>query len=88
MNGAPLDVSELDYTDISMSADGGANWAPPIQVPADAVQTFVVDDLTPGSYLFRATVQDKAGRRSADADVAGEVLAEPSAIADLSVTIE
>jgi hypothetical protein len=88
VNGDALTPGEIAFTDISMSADGGANWAPPIQVPSDAVQTFVVDDLTPGTYLFRATVEDTDGRRSADAEVSGSVLAEPAAIADLTVTIE
>jgi hypothetical protein len=88
VNGDPLAATDIAFTDISMSADGGANWAPPIQVPSDAVQTFVVDDLTPGTYLFRATVEDTDGRRSADAQAQGDVLSEPSAIADLTVTIE
>lgn len=88
VNGKTLTPGEIAFTDISMSVDSGANWAPPIQVPSDAVQTFVVDDLTPGTYMFRATVEDTDGRRSADAEVAGSVLAEPAAIADLTVVIE
>lgn len=80
---------DIDFTEISMSADGGANFTPPVQVPADAVQTFVVDELVGGTYIFRAVVQDMQGRRSANADATGEVaVADPSAIADLTVTIE
>jgi hypothetical protein len=65
VDGAALAQGDIDFTDISMSADGGANFSPPIQVPADAAQTFVVDDLVGGTYIFRAVVQDMQGRRSA-----------------------
>jgi hypothetical protein len=89
VDGAALAQGDIDFTDISMSADGGANFSPPIQVPADAAQTFVVDDLVGGTYIFRAVVQDTQGRRSANADQTADVtIADPSAIADLTVTVE
>lgn len=87
-NGDPLMLVEIVETEISMSADGGTNFSPPISVPSDAVQTFVVDDLAVGTYIFRAVVIDTDGRRSAEAEAGASVLDAPSAIADLSVTIE
>jgi hypothetical protein len=86
-NGAALPQSAISHTDISMSADGGANFSPPAEVPSDGDQKFEVDGLTFGDYIFRAVVEDNAGRRSDDADVTGTILAPPSAIADLTVTI-
>ena len=85
--GALLDVTEITGTEISMSADGGVTFSPVVLVTAIEPQTFVVDNLTAGDYVFRATVVDTGGRRSTDADVTGSVLAPPSPIADLSVTI-
>jgi hypothetical protein len=87
-NGVTLDVSEIMGTEISMSADGGANYSPVVVVASDIPQTFVVDNLTAGEYVFRATVVDTADRRSSDAEVTGSILASPAAIADLSVTID
>lgn len=88
VNGAALTPAEIDRTDIMMSADGGNTFSTPVQVPSDAVQTFVIDNLDPGDYVFRAIVIDTDGRASASADVTGAVLAAPSAIGDLTVTIE
>lgn len=87
-DGVALDVSEILRTDISMSADGGTNFSPTSPVLPTDPQTFVVDNLTAGSYLFRATVIDTLGQPSGDAEVTGSILAPPAAIADLSVTID
>lgn len=86
-DGVALDVSEIMGTEISMSADGGANFSPVVIVAPDVPQTFEVDNLTAGNYEFKATVVDTAGRRSVDAMVTGSILAPPAGIADLSVTI-
>jgi len=88
VDGVTLDPSEIDRTDIVMSADGGANFSPPASVLPTEPQAFVVENLTAGSYLFRAIVVDTAGRVSDHAEATGSVLDAPSAIADLTVTIE
>lgn len=88
VNGTPLATSEIDRTDIMMSADGGANFSPPAAVPPTGPQEFVVENLDVGDYLFRAIVVDTGGRVSGADEVTGSVLAAPSAIADLSVIIE
>lgn len=89
VDGGPLPPDQIKHTEISMSADGGDSFAPPIEVPPDAAQTFTVDNLVGGSYIFKAVVVDKQDRRSADAEAIGQVdIAAPSAIADLTVTIE
>ena len=87
-DGVPLPASEIAQTDISMSADGGANFSPTSPVLPTDPQTFVVDNLTAGTYLFRATVIDTLGQASGDAEVTGSILAPPTAITDLSVTID
>lgn len=87
VNGVALDPAEIDRTDIMMSADGGANFSPPAPVTPDVPQTFEVDNLTAGEYVFRAIVVDTDGRTSDIAEVTGSVLDAPAAIADLSVTI-
>jgi hypothetical protein len=86
-DGAPMDISEVSHVAISMSADGGANFGPESNVLSTDPQTFVVDSLVPGNYIFRAVVVDTDGRRSGDADQVGNVLAPPGVITDLSVII-
>lgn len=89
VDGRALDVSELKETRIEMSSDGGANFVEAALVPAsDAQQQFVVENLTAGDYIFRATVFDLDGRNSAPADVTGTVLGNPEPVSDLTVTIE
>lgn len=86
-DGSPLAPTDIAFTGISMSADGGASFGPEAQVLPTEAQEFVVDGLVPGTYIFRGVVQDVDGRRSGDAEASGSVLAAPSAIADLTVTI-
>lgn len=89
VDGRPLDPTEIDRTEIRMSADGGANFSdPPVIVPPDAVQTFVADNLVAGDYVFRATVFDTDGRNSAPSDATGTVLGNPEPVSDLTVVIE
>ena len=85
--GAALDITEIQHTLISMSVDGGATFGPEAAVLPTDPQTFLVDNLVVGDYVFRAVVEDTAGRRSVPADQTGSVLAAPSAIADLAVVI-
>jgi hypothetical protein len=86
-NGVVLDIGEIAFTAISMSADAGASFGPESNVLPTDPQTFVVDGLVVGEYLFRAVVVDTAGRRSFPAEVVGSVLAPPAAIADFTVVI-
>lgn len=85
--GAPLDISEISHTAISMSADAGASFGPESNVLPTDPQTFVIGSLVVGEYLFRAVVVDIDGRRAFPAEVVGNVLAAPAAIADLTVVI-
>lgn len=89
-SGLPLAESEIQFVELSMSADAGANYvvvgafAPPL------LET-LVSDLDVGTYRFKAVCVDSNDRRSADsAEVPGVVLdtSPPSAIAELTVTIE
>jgi hypothetical protein len=86
-NGVSLDISEIRHTLISMSADGGATFGSEAAVLPTDPQTFVVDNLVVGNYVFRAVVEDTDGRRSVPTDQIGSVLAAPSGLADFSVVI-
>jgi hypothetical protein len=75
---------------VLMSADLGGNWVSVADVPPTELE-FVVSNLDIGQYNFKVVVEDSAGVRSEDSnEVVGSVPDEspPSAIADLSVTIE
>jgi hypothetical protein len=86
-NGVSLTIDEIKHVAVSMSADGGSTFGPESFVLPNEPQTFVVSNLVVGEYLFRVVVEDTAGRRSFPAEVVGNVLAPPAAIADLTVSI-
>jgi hypothetical protein len=83
-----MDPSEIAHTAISMSADGGANFSPESPVLPTDPQTFVIDSLVPGTYIFRFVVVDVDGRRSANLEELGVVLSAPGVVTDVVVTIE
>lgn len=87
VDGRPLDPSDIASTRIEMSADGGANFVEAATVPPTEPQVFVVEDLSVGDYVFRATVFDTDGRNSAPAEATGTVLGNPNPVGDLAVTI-
>lgn len=88
--GGPLDPTDITETKISMSADNGATFIDLGSVGPSAVQSFLVSDIDVGTYIFSATVVDTLGQGSVATGVAGTVIdvSPPSAIADLTVTIE
>jgi len=86
--GEALPEAQIEHLEISMSADGGANFSGLAQVPPPDVEHLVAD-LAPGTYIFRAVVVDKEGRRSDIAEVTSEpILSDPNPVADFTVTIE
>jgi hypothetical protein len=87
VQGEALPEAQIDFVEISMSADGGANYSGLAQVPPPTLE-HLVSDLNPGTYMFRGVVVDKDGRRSDDADVTASILSAPSALPDFTVTIE
>ena len=87
-NGAALPPENISHTEISMSADAGDNFSPPANVASDVTQEFIVDDLAPGDYLFRAVVVDAGLRRSDSVEIVGSVLTPPLGVQNFEVTIE
>lgn len=88
----PLLLEDIAGVKVSMSADGGGHFSPPVLVPAGVEQTFSASNLTPGVYIFRLVVEDMEGRNSANTDVDAvvtdpDVIAPPSAIVDVVVVI-
>lgn len=86
-NGVGMGPDEVHGVEIRMSADGGTNFGGAAWVLATEPQEFVVDNLVAGSYLFRMVVEDKDGRRSDSYDAPADVLAAPSALADVTVEV-
>jgi len=87
-NGAALTPADISHTEISMSADAGDNFSPSANVASDVTQEFVVDDLAPGDYIFRAVVVDAGLRRSDSVEIPGSVLTPPLGVQNFAVTIE
>ena len=90
--GEALPLAQIAMFEISMSADGGANFsglAQVIPVPGEPQGEHLVADLAPGTYIFRGIVVDTEDRRSAESEVtSAPILSAPEPVADFAVTIE
>ena len=90
--GEALPLAQILHNEISMSADGGANFSGLAQVEpiaGEPTAEHLVADLAPGTYIFRSVIVDTEDRRSDTAEVTSEpILSAPEAVADFSVTIE
>jgi hypothetical protein len=95
VGGEALPVAEIAFVEILMSADGGNNFSGLTQA-IPTVLEHVVNDLAPGTYAFRAIVQDTDGRRSAENNIQADVgdgglppvVSAPAAVPEFTVTIE
>ena len=86
--GEALPLAQIQHLEISMSADAGDNFSGLAQVPPPATD-LLVNDLAPGTYIFRAVVVDTEGRNSSVEEITSEtILSAPNPIADFSVKIE
>lgn len=64
VEGGPLPVDEIARVQVEMSADGGANFVPLVDVtPAEPQQAYI-PDLEVGSYEFRKIVFTTDGQQS------------------------
>ena len=82
-------LPENARTRVEMSADGGANYVPLIEIPGDAAQQAPVTDLEPGAYLFRMTVLDQLDQASpAHVEPANVMPNPPNAVTNVTVVIE
>ncbi len=88
--GEALPVAQIQHNEISMSADGGANFSGLAQVvPTGPTDEHLVADLAPGTYIFRSVVVDTEDRNSSTEEVTSEpILSDPNPVADFTVTIE
>jgi hypothetical protein len=87
VEGEALPEAQIDFCEIQMSADGGANFSGVVQA-GPAVLTQTIEDLNPGTYFFRCIVQDMDGRRSDHVEISGSILSAPEAVPSFTVTIE
>lgn len=86
--GAPFDAAtELQGSEIRVSADGGNNWSPPAPVPQGETQ-FIVDNIATGTYLFEHVFIDTEGRRSGVSQATGQLIGPPAAASDFAVVID
>jgi len=90
--GEALPLAQIKHLELSMSADGGANFSGLAQVPPVANEPtaeHLVADLAPGTYIFRGVVFDTQDRTSSTEEVTSTpILSDPNPVADFTVTIE
>lgn len=84
----PLDVAQIASVELSISADGGANWSVYGLFTPDVLST-VVPELEIGEWSFSGVVIDTAGKRSKPKVAVAVVPDEtaPSALGELTVTL-
>lgn len=83
-SGKPLAVTDIQYVEVSVSADDGASWAPIGAFPPSVLSTQVTD-LDFGTWKFRGVVVDTKGRSSAplEAVLVNEDTTPPSVLLTL-----
>ena len=88
-SGLPLDPADIAETQISMSADGGANWSP-IGMAGGLDAEFLITDVEPATYNFRAITIDTKGDPSQPVDTEVSVLDQsaPSSPTNFIGTVE
>jgi len=87
-SGLPLALPDILHTEISMSADLGANFTLIGTVLSSDASVFVQPDLVVGDYIFRLIVADVDNRLSIPVDVPVNVADEtpPGAVSNILVT--
>lgn len=86
--GVPFDAAtELQGSEVRVSADAGTTWSPPAPVAPTETQ-FIVDNIALGDYTFELVHIDTDGRRSEPELATGRVLGAPAQSGDFAVVIE
>jgi len=87
-SGGPLPIDEVASTEISMSADLGANWTVIRDVPAPTAE-WQLSDLAPGDYMLQLVAIDTDGRRATDTPFSFNIKDEtnPSPVTNVSVEL-
>jgi hypothetical protein len=89
-DGKPLDVSEISHVVVEMSADNGEHFGVIDQIPAPDNEV-VINDIEPGTYIFRFMVvdlQDPPAESTRVEAIAVVRRAPPSPVSDVVVTVE
>lgn len=83
-SGKPLAVSDIQYVDVTASADGGNSWVAIGAFPPSVLSTQITD-LDFGTWLFKGVVVDTKNRSSAPltATLVNEDTTPPSALVTL-----
>ena len=68
VSGGPITLNEIAGVAVSLSADGGANFATLSNVLVPNPMTITIPDLVDGDYIVRLVVVAKGGTRSANSE--------------------
>jgi hypothetical protein len=68
-DGSAMPASEIAYTEVTLSTDGGKTFAALGQVKPDAVQTVKRAPVPDGAYLFRLVVVGTNGKKGKPFDL-------------------
>ena len=88
-SGFPLNVSEIAYVEVFLSADLGANFVSLNQVVPPTVDLFI-PDVDVGEWIFRLVVVDTEDKQSVAVDTSVVVPdgSNPSSVVNVVVTFE
>ena len=88
-SGRPLDISDIQHTQVLMKADAAPSFTPIDTVGPTAEQSIFIGDVDIGQWVIRLIVVDTDGRESAPVDTSFEVLDEtpPSSVTGVGITL-
>jgi hypothetical protein len=89
--GGDLQPEELDYVQVNMSADMGANYTELARVPAADPQSVFIPDLEIGSWQFQFRVMDRLGQFDRTPHIEAVVVIDdspPNSVSNVTVTQE
>ena len=83
-----MPASEIAYTEVALSTDGGKTFTTPVQVKPDATQIWKRSPAPDAAYVFRLVVVGVNGKKGDPFDVTQTVdTPAPGQVTDVKVTV-
>lgn len=87
-SGGPLNPSEIQFTRVELSADGGANYSTLGDIEPGVAQEVLVPELEFGAWFFRVSVFDTRNAQGEAATIEAVVPDDSAPAAVLNLRVE
>lgn len=79
----------IQHAKVEIRVDASLPWTLQDQVPPDATQALLFQDVAPGTHYYRVTVVDADGQEGPPAETSADVPYDPpGTVTDLTATVE